>query len=321
MEQSKKNVPFFIIGSERSGTTLLRVMLDAHPRLHIPRESHFITELLKFYLPEKPLRGNEIFDAFELVRSQKRWREWNVDDEVIVDKLKRFDSLTLADFIDLLFTHVTCLENKVRWGDKTPSYVLIIDKIKRLFPDAKFIHVVRDGRDVCLSLLDRGWHGEWLRSIAERWAWTVTTGRQLGTQIGSDSYIEIKYEDLVTDSKSVLHQLCDFLNERYSETMLSFYERSNGKVADREAHVHRKLTRKPNLGDIDRWTREMSLIQVITVESVAGFAMDMFDQKRKFTGILQLIPAIFRLCFSLAERSLPIRKRLGIHFPGLKGKL
>ena len=296
-------------------------MLDAHPRLHIPRESHFINELLSIYYPEKTLQANEILDAFELIKSQKRWQEWRVDNDTVVRQLKTFHSLTLAAFIDLLFTHVTLLEKKSRWGDKTPNYILQIDKIKRIFPEAKFIHVVRDARDVCLSLLEKGWHGEWLREIAGRWASTVMAGRNQGSEIGPDSYIEISYEDLVTDSKATLQRICDFLGEKYFDTMLSFYETVDGKVADREANAHKKLARAPKLSDIERWKKEMSLLQITTVESVAGSAMELFNQQKKFTGLLQIIPMTFRLLFLLSDISLPLRKKLGIHFPSLKGKL
>lgn len=313
-------MPFFIVGSERSGTTLLRVMLDSHPALHIPRESHFISDLLRTYSPDKVLCGTEILDAFKIVSAHRRWKEWEVNSATVLEKLRDVQSLTLADFIHLLFVEVTSREGKARWGDKTPAYVLQIDKIKRIFPNAKFIHIVRDGRDVCLSLLGRGWHGEWLRIMAERWAHTVKEGRRLGSKVGSEFYLEIGYEDLVMDSRGTLQRVCQFLNEPYSEEMLAFYERADGKVAAREAHVHKKLTRAPMSNDIERWKREMSLMQVGTIESVAGSAMDIFGQTRKFRGIARLVPAGLGFCFALADWTLPIRKKLGIHFPWLKRK-
>ena len=88
---------------------------------------------------------------------------------------------------------------KTRWGDKTPGYLIEIDRLRQVFPNAKFIHLIRDARDVSLSLWRKGWFGPHLRNAARHWSESVRTGIEQGRLLPPGSYHEIRYEDLVRD--------------------------------------------------------------------------------------------------------------------------
>lgn len=320
MAEGLRKEPFFVVGNDRSGTTLFRVMLDSHPQLYIPKESHFISDLMDEFPLSGVLSLEKLTSAFELIRQHKRWKHWGIADELVLKRLDTIGECSLAQFVDLLFLMSMEPTGKRRWGDKTPGYVLEISRLKKLFPNAKFIHLIRDGRDVCLSLFTTGWQGPWVRQIAQRWAETVTTGMQQGENLGHRDYLEVSYEALVLETSETLEKVCGFLGEDYSEKLLSFYEQADNKVAAFEAKNHKKLSRPPSVKDVGRWRTEMSKFHLLIFEAVAGKAMEKAGQRRYFSGLLRPLPAVMNLLFFMADASLPMRSKLGLHFPAFGRK-
>ena len=150
MSTDGKASPLFLLGSQRSGTTMLRLMLNNHSSLAIPHESAFITlwfEKLGAYGDlsnrENALRLLDAVSEHPLVKRGKLV----ADRDAILSKPIR----TYRDFIDAIFRTYAESLGKPRWGDKTPFYTPDIDILRRIFPEAKFVHLVRDGRDVILS--------------------------------------------------------------------------------------------------------------------------------------------------------------------------
>ena len=138
--------PFFIIGTKRGGTTLLRLMLNKNSSLAIPPESHFFMPLLRRFAPEQQLDENDLIRAKEIVINHSRFNTWSIDEtrfDEMMNSLKHPCSLSL--FITALFEQEIKNTGKERWGDKTPEYVDIIPEISQLFPQAKFIALSRDG--------------------------------------------------------------------------------------------------------------------------------------------------------------------------------
>ena len=289
------NQPFFVVGADRSGTTMLRLMLNEHPRLRIPHESWFIPKLMNNLPLQSPLTQEEVRLAFDLIVSSSRWQKnWEIPTQKLWDILSKLKQPLLSELIDAVFRGCINPENKPRWGDKTPTYIKQISRLHQVFPQAKFIHLIRDGRDVCLSLRKTGWHGGLTSSSAKYWRRSVATGIEQGRTLGSDLYCEVKYEDLVLNSATTLKHLCTFLGEEYDTSMLGFYQHSAAELPqwEKQKQVHNKTMRPPQASDVHRWKREMTLLDVAIFEAEAGEVMDQVGQTRKFQGPLRLIPRL-----------------------------
>jgi hypothetical protein len=149
--------PFpFIVGSGRSGTTLLRLMLEQHPDLAIPPESYFPISL-RHREPRYVSSGG--FDlgryASDLLENV-RFRDWKLD-QMVRDRLSGVEPIDWAEAIRRTFALYAERERKPRYGDKTPWFIMRIDELSTMFPEARFVHLIRDGRDVALSIRGMSW--------------------------------------------------------------------------------------------------------------------------------------------------------------------
>jgi hypothetical protein len=148
------DTPFFIVGSGRCGSTLLRLMLSSHSRIHIPVETNFIEDLVQELPLSKPLAPAEIERALAIMTSHRRWRYMEIPPDELRSWAGALETPKLADIINLVYQHHLQLVGKQRFGDKTPYYIRIIPQLAALYPGAKFIHLIRDGRDVAISYID-----------------------------------------------------------------------------------------------------------------------------------------------------------------------
>lgn len=200
--------PVFVVGAPRSGTTLLRSMLDAHPNICCPTWETGVFDRLGPMLKgdmNKP-RGREAnFFAFER-RELVAWIRRAVDD---------------------LMGHLTASSGKSRWGEKTPAHVFQMDAIHEVYPQAQFLHIVRDGRDVVRSLQNVNWAPGNARWSVRRWIHSVQAGRGFGRGLGPRLYCEIRYEDLLDEPRPQLERVCEFLGEPFAEQMLEFDKPQN----------------------------------------------------------------------------------------------
>lgn len=259
----------FIVGCGRSGTTLIRAMLDSHPMLAVPPESHFIPSLARRRAAY--LRGGDILDAERFVsdlRRHPRFRRWSLPPEDVLKALAESSPTNIADAIRIVFHLYAARQGKSRYGDKTPRYVLKIGSLAELFPEARFIHIIRDGRDVALSLLDIG--GGRVEDAALYWRRHVVRGRTAGTRLGPDRYREVRYEDLVADPESRLRSLCEFLDLRFEDSMLRYFERASDLLPGMgDPRLHQRLRLPPTSGLRD-WQRQMSADDSALFDVLAG---------------------------------------------------
>lgn len=188
------NRPIFIVGSERSGTTLMRSLINAHPNISCGEETHFLSGL-------EGIVGS-------------KWRlmkDYPFEKEYWYEKIR--------ELFDGFKTETAEKQGKSRWGDKTPIYVLKLDFINTLFPDCQVIHMIRDGRDVVASSMDRWGYRRGL-SATKRWGKSVRAGQAFGRSVSPEKYIEIKYEELVLDSEGTMQRVCEFLQEPWEPELL-----------------------------------------------------------------------------------------------------
>lgn len=214
--------PLFIVGWPRSGTKLLRDLLNRHPGISIPTsESHFIPQLINKFGWNPVFDNNlltKIYETF-LKTTFCRFKNRNpvFDIEYFQKKVDRHSWNTVFEFI---FRHYASIKDKnvdFIWGDKTPQYLEHIETLKKIFPNAKFIHIIRDPRDCCLSN-KRAWGKNVYRS-AHRWAKIIKKARQFGGSLGND-YLEVYYEQLLDNPQEVLKNICDYLGCNFFNDML-----------------------------------------------------------------------------------------------------
>jgi hypothetical protein len=270
MVRPKAQRPFFIVGVDRSGTTLLRVMLDRHPLLAIPPESHFIPRLWARHRRYGP---NGIVDRKELflrdLDADPHFRQWRLSLQAVRDELSKESSPTLAAAIECTFRAYAHSRGKVRWGDKTPGYAEQVDLLSRLFPEARFVHLIRDGRDVALSMMDLGRLHRRAATVAFFWRRRIGVAKSKGQLLGSRRYLELRYESLVEDPERELKRLCGFLDLSFAPEMLQHDERAVLTIPAAVRRMHRSTALPPTKGLRD-WRSQMDSKQVAEFEAIAG---------------------------------------------------
>lgn len=265
--------PFFIVGAPRSGTTLLQYMLRSHPNLSLPTgESHFFVPLYRHRAQFGDLsRKENIRRVLEAMYAQSAsflttdLHGVRFDVEALTETFHREGRHTIPAILSGLYEKNAQGEGKRRWGDKTPYYVLHMPLLLEMFPGAKFIHLIRDGRDVLLSLFGRcrdfGVHNSYFG--ARYWEHYVATGQHLGRQLAPDQYLEVRYEDLLAFPERTVHHLLNFLGEPFDPAVIRF--RKAGE-AGKTPLVQQDL--QP--GNIAKWRRRLSPLQLWLFEGAAG---------------------------------------------------
>ena len=201
--------PLLVLGVRRSGTTLLRVMLDRHSELAVPDESYFVPQLA-----DRHLRHVDPDDFVDDLRRIDTLAEWDVPLDKVRARLT--ERMPIGAAIATVYAVYADERGKPRWGDKTPMYMQNLRLLERLFPDALFVHLIRDGRDAALSFLSmpKGLMTEtWMQprnvaGFACQWRTEVKAAQRLGRRVGAERYLEVRYEELVGDVESELRRIC-----------------------------------------------------------------------------------------------------------------
>jgi hypothetical protein len=123
-----------------------------------------------------------------------------------------------------LFTQFAAKSGKSRWAEKTPAHVHHMELISEMFPGSQFIHIIRNGYDVVKSLQNMPWAPRRIGWSTYTWINSVHAGRQAGAKLGPSQYLEVRYEKLIQEPKSVLGELCQFLGEPFDAQLMGFHE-------------------------------------------------------------------------------------------------
>jgi hypothetical protein len=260
----------FIVGSGRSGTTLLRALLDAHPQLAIPPESYFIVTLARRADRYETEGGFDAAMFCDDVAGHQRFARWGLPEQAMRDAVAAAAPADFPAAIRAVFGAYAAQQNKPRYADKTPKYVKDMARLTDLFPEARFVHIVRDGRDVVLSFQSLTWGPDAAIEAALRWRNWVELGQAVGNELGQDKYMEVRYEELVADAPAVLQDVCSFLSLDYSDQMLSYTEHADQIIeANYFPEGHSRIRMPPTKGLRD-WRTEMSQEDLVKFELVAG---------------------------------------------------
>lgn len=274
---SESPVPFFIVGAERSGTTMLRLMLNSHPKFAVLFESDFLS-VYNSLLDDGDLGDQRnverALDALAEEPLTKRGGIIEYPQAILAHSVNGFSAL-----VNAVFSEYARTRGKLRWGVKTPHYVVELNRLWHLFPGCRFVHLVRDGRDVALSLRQVSWGSKHIPRVAEDWRWKVTLGRKMGGMIPGH-YLEVRYEDLVRDPEYALRGICEFLGESYDEAMLSYPVTGEQEMPADSLKWHRASVLPPDETKIFSWKGKMSLSDQILFDEIAGPALELFDYER-----------------------------------------
>lgn len=220
-----------IVGAPRSGTTLLRFILDAHPDLAIPPETGFLLLGPQFESRGDALREEFFRKVTNYPPEAPGWMDFHLREDLFLKALSELDPFTVPEGYRAFYRLYAERFNKKRWGDKTPKYCFTMDDIERILPEAHFIHIIRDGRDSSLSLRRMWFSPGWDIEIqARHWSKFVKAARDGGSRCSH--YFEIHYEDLILNTKETINKICDFIELDFNETMLRYYEQTPARLKE-----------------------------------------------------------------------------------------
>jgi hypothetical protein len=266
----------------RSGTTLLRMMLDANSRLAIPPETNFHDALNAF-----THAGTAA--ATETIVSGELWGDYKMPADEFVRRVETRCPNGFGEVMRTFFEFYAELQGKPRWGNKTPYYAMRMALIEKLLPEARFVHVVRDGRDVALSTVPVWFGASDVAGVAHEWSDMLALAREQAK--GLSFYIEIHYEDLVRDSASTLERVCEFLELEWEPAMLDYHRRAAARLASElgdvcelgrtvtrqeRLQIHRLIGRPPQADRAERWRQEMSPTDIRVFDEIAGDTLRAF---------------------------------------------
>jgi sulfotransferase family protein len=288
----------FIVGMGRSGTTLLRLMLDSHSELAIPPETNFAAALDAF-------EGGGAAAAVDAVVASPFWNDYNMSAQELAWRVEQRNPANVAEVLRTFFELYAELRGKSRWGNKTPYLLLNMDDVEEMIPEARFVHIVRDGRDVALSTIPLWFGPNDVATAARKWSDGLTSARRQAERLSS--YTEIRFEELVRDPRPILETLCNFLELKWEPAILDYHlqahERLSEELGDvfeagRHVSVEERLqiwhlVDRPLQPDrIARWRREMSATDVLAFEEVAGEALEAFGYELSRTQTLGLARSV-----------------------------
>ncbi len=255
--------PVFILGCPRSGTTLLSELLS--PTTYgSPVETHFIPKYFKKLDHYGNIEQKDNFTRLiKDILSERPVMQWKLD----IDIEKFHSELDVCEYSEIV--HKLCMmyfehKGKTSWGDKTPHYILDSDIIYRLFPDAKYLYIVRDGRDVALSLLKKLWGPNNVYACAEYWKQCNAETDTLALMRKHDRVFELTYEGLLDQPSKVVEKIYMFLGEPYSEESV------------------KSLIEKINRINFNKWKKEMKPDEVRLFETMASNTLKRFGYEATF---------------------------------------
>jgi hypothetical protein len=267
---ARRNRPVFVVGCHRSGTNLLYDTLLSAGGFAVYRGYLPIYKMLipRFGALHRPASRKKIVETW---LQSKGFRRSGLDTELLTAKLMG-ECRNGGDFIRIIMNEIARNQSAARWAVYDPDNVLHIPRIKADIPEALFIHIVRDGRDIALSLKKMGGFTPfpWRRSprtlpeTALYWEWMVRKGRLYGSRIPAD-YFEVRYEDLVGDPRLTVASLGAFLDHD-----LNYDDIVSAGLGSRSEPNSSFRQEEKQISPVNRWKEKLSRPDVVAIEAAVG---------------------------------------------------
>jgi len=300
--------PVFITGSQRSGTTLLRLIINAHSQVAIPEEGTFWMPLLRAHRHDydRPLKQTVLGKYLEYIAKNDQFRTWCLPIDRVLEDLAGRERVKLADLMEAFYATYARLQQKAYWGDKTPSFFRKIDHLARIFPNARFIHVVRDGRDVFLSMRRLEPSRKNVAVAALEWQYKLEKARKSLLSLRAGRTLEIRFEDVLRHPETTLTEICRFIGIHYEHSMLDFYQTSRRYIGEH----HSTLIFKPlSTQAAERWKSKMTPRENKIFEALTGGNLKQLGYQTRGNGKLAVRESLgtFRLlCMGLPLRAMQV---------------
>lgn len=280
--------PLFLVGLPRSGTKLLRTLVTRSPRVRIvPLETEFLPWWVSRWEQWGDLSDPKAFSVFYQQALNLPYFWYQVERYAPIPEKTWYEACRAftpeAVFEALLRHDADAPPGSDRvWGDKSPSYIHHLPLLKRLFPAARFLHIVRDVRDYCLSI-QKAWSKHPVRA-AQRWVDGVEAARRDAAAFPAD-YLEIRYEDLLLDPEPVLRRCCALIEIPFDPAML---DPGEGTENLGDARGVRGLKRD----NAEKWRSRMDPALRARIERIAGPVLRSLDYPVDYTGPAERVPAL-----------------------------
>jgi hypothetical protein len=263
------DAPFFVVGNDRSGTTMLRLVLDRSAEAAVPPESMFLVD----FEPVRKSGGLEdrakAADFVQRVWSHPKVRLWGLPGPPpeVPAGLSHADAYRFA--VESPFRAYAAAEGKRRFGDKTPLYLRYVDMLLEIWPAARIVVLVRDGRDVALSVMQVPFGPNNVWAAARSWARGIRLGRE-AERAHPGQVTTVRYEDLVSDPEPHVRTLCEFLGLTFRDDMLAVERSDPGKIVKDQAGWFTSIAHGINTSAVGKWRQEMSPREQRVFATVAG---------------------------------------------------
>jgi hypothetical protein len=291
--------PFFV-GCDRSGTTLLRAMFDSHPDVAVPPESFFIPQFGRRRAVYEKSSGFDVELLMRDLYEEERFRRWQLSPPDVRRILQEPEVEDYPDAIRRLFQLFSGSKGKKRYADKTPKYISDVPFLSELFPESRFVHVIRDGRNVSLSIREDGRRNGPKRftNIGEallHWRTRVQGGLDAKQPLGPDRYLEVRFEDLLDDTESHVRRICEFIDVPFDESMFRYQERADELAGSfDDPYLQRHLRLPPTKGLRD-WRTEMTRSEMAIAELLVGDLLDQLGYE-PFPANMGALPVLIARC-------------------------
>ncbi len=296
MTTNPENVPFFfIIGRPRSGTTLLRSIFDAHPNVVIPFESPVILNLYRKYKKVRAWDEAAVDELYADLSKQPYFERWRVEKDGLRERiLNQKGEIGFHLLIRLVYQGYQSVFDKSEtlwFGDKNPVYSFYADRLFRMFPDAKFIHITRDYRDNLVSLRQVTFEAPIPALIAYRWVRANKLMDKIIRKAPKQVY-RLRYEDLAASPEEKTREICDFLGIEFQPGQLEYrkkLEQAKERAAEYQIKNHQSLMKPVNTGRIAIWKEALTPAEVKAMDMVAGRNAEQHGYEREYRGHYPLL--------------------------------
>jgi hypothetical protein len=297
MSGTRSTRPVFVGGCPRSGTTLLRTMLNSHPELAIPHETRILIDGYRRRADWGDLGSPENrrrVARWVVERKVSRYRRLTDDADELVQCMVAAPP-TIGSVLSAGFRLYAERQGKQRWGDKRPSIVLNLDAVFAMFPDGQYINLVRDPRAVVASIRkvgkEHGWGAHGVPGGTDTWERSARAADKWRRRLRDDQFLEVQYEHLVADPAAVLGRIVEFLDLDAAglDAMLHHHE-----TADIHSRTLHSLVSKPVTTEAVRaWERTLRPREIAFVEGVLGDWMRRYGYE-PLTPRVQIPPELRR---------------------------
>lgn len=262
----------FLSGNQRSGKTLLQLILCSHPEITISPGTNVIAKVLYGMRRDRPLDADQLREVRRTLQKDRKFKAWRVDHRVYQERVAKYGGelrVTTKDVVeDLMSFFRDQTKPGARYvGNKKGCYCKEGDLVKRVFPDAKLVFIVRDGRGAVSSMLETQPEHD-IYSASLTWMMKARRIRELAAEMPKDVFV-VRYESLVSDPVRMCHDLCAFLGLDYTDAMLANY-RTNDAIRHQTDTTHHETYEAITTSMIDEWKTHLRPEQIEIVEGITG---------------------------------------------------